>query len=78
MAIFERFLRPTSSDLSPSGRLGPRDLEAHMGFNGKLSHPSPKVSNPPSGEARILNEEGRILILRSGEDPSPTGAGKKG
>lgn len=47
MAIFERFLRPTSTALSPSG--GGRshlDLEAQMGFNAKLGHPSPKVSKP--------------------------------
>ncbi|KAM1795472.1 hypothetical protein ACFX11_035816 [Malus domestica] len=43
MAIFERFLRPTSLDLSLSGHCGGGDLEAHMGFNGKLSHYSPKI-----------------------------------
>lgn len=42
MAIFERFLRPTS----PSGGRNHRDLESQMGFNAKLGHPSPKVSNP--------------------------------
>ncbi|KAJ6767156.1 CTTNBP 2 AMINO-TERMINAL-LIKE PROTEIN [Salix purpurea] len=39
MAIFERFLRP------PSGRDGQGDLESQMGFNSKLGHPSPKVSD---------------------------------
>ena len=38
MAIFERFLGPTS------GRGGHGDLESQMGFNSKLGHPSPKVS----------------------------------
>ncbi|KAM1483730.1 hypothetical protein TB2_035001 [Malus domestica] len=44
MAIFERFLRPISPDLLLSGRRGGGDLEAQIGFNGKLSHPSPKIS----------------------------------
>lgn len=39
MAIFERFLRPTS-DTSTT----PNDLESHNIFNAKLSYPSPKVS----------------------------------
>jgi hypothetical protein len=45
MAIFERFLRPISPPISPSGRRSHRDVESHIGSNGKLSHPSPKVSN---------------------------------
>lgn len=44
MAIFERFLRPTSPPLSRSGGRSHGDLEAQLGFNGKLGHPSPKVS----------------------------------
>ncbi|KAF2305130.1 hypothetical protein GH714_001963 [Hevea brasiliensis] len=36
MAIFERFLRPTS------GRIH-GDLESQTGFNAKLGHPSPKL-----------------------------------
>lgn len=43
MAIFERFLRPTSSAPS-SGRRHPHDIESHIGFTGKLRHSSPKVS----------------------------------
>lgn len=39
MAIFERFFRPTSARTHG-------DLESQMGFNAKLSHPSPKVSDP--------------------------------
>lgn len=42
MAIFERFLRPNNS--STIARPSHGDLE--LGFNGKLSHPSPKVSSP--------------------------------
>lgn len=45
MAIFERFLRPTSPATSLSGgRRNPHDLEAQMGFHPKLGYPSPKVS----------------------------------
>lgn len=44
MAIFERFLRPTSPDLSPPGGRSHPDIDSQMGFNRKLSHPSPKVS----------------------------------
>lgn len=40
MAIFERFLRPTS-DTSTT----PNDLESHNIFNAKLNYPSPKVSS---------------------------------
>ncbi|TKY71650.1 hypothetical protein E2542_SST00382 [Spatholobus suberectus] len=40
MAIFERFLKPTSPPLLPSaGRSRRRDFQ-----NGKLAHPSPKMS----------------------------------
>ncbi|XP_061363063.1 uncharacterized protein LOC133306717 [Gastrolobium bilobum] len=44
MAIFEKFLRPTSPALSPSGRRNRRGVESQMGFAGKLGHPSPKMS----------------------------------
>ncbi|KAM1918102.1 hypothetical protein ACFX13_037617 [Malus domestica] len=54
MAIFERFLRPTSPDLSPSGRRGPGDLEAQMGINGKLSYPSPKMTVYASGVSVLM------------------------
>ncbi|XWS15692.1 hypothetical protein CRYUN_Cryun34aG0023600 [Craigia yunnanensis] len=50
MAIFERFLRPTSS---PGGRnLG--DLESQLSFNGKLSHPSPKMTIYTSGVSVLM------------------------
>ncbi|KAJ6333586.1 hypothetical protein OIU77_009452 [Salix suchowensis] len=38
MAIFERFLGPTS------GRSGHGDLESQMGFDSKPGHPSPKMT----------------------------------
>ncbi|KAK7327939.1 hypothetical protein VNO77_22032 [Canavalia gladiata] len=41
MAIFERFLRPTSPSFSPSARRSRRRLHSPIA---KLPHPSPKVS----------------------------------
>lgn len=45
MAIFEKFLRPTSPDPSPvpSGRRRSRDVESQVSFNGKLRVSSPKA-----------------------------------
>ncbi|XP_027347859.1 uncharacterized protein LOC113859249 [Abrus precatorius] len=54
MAIFERFLRPTSPPLSPSGRRSPPDAEAQIGFTGKLGHPSPKMSVYASGVSVLM------------------------
>lgn len=50
MAIFERFLRPTS----PSGGRNHRDLESQMGFNAKLGHPSPKMTVYASGVSVLM------------------------
>ncbi|XP_027163744.1 uncharacterized protein LOC113763944 [Coffea eugenioides] len=59
MAIFERFLRPTSAALTPSaGRRHPHDIESHIGFAGKLCHPSPKM--PISAR--------EVSVLMPGED----------
>ncbi|XP_057498855.1 uncharacterized protein LOC130783302 [Actinidia eriantha] len=58
MAIFERFLRPTSPPTSPAGRRFHRDVESQMGFNGKLQIPSPKSSS----NARDVS------VLMPGED----------
>lgn len=45
MAIFERFLRPISPALTPSGgRTHGGDIDSQIGFTGKLRLPSPKVS----------------------------------
>lgn len=41
MAIFERFLRPTSPEIPPAGR---RDIESQVGFNPKVGYPSPKMT----------------------------------
>lgn len=54
MAIFERFLRPTSPDLSPSGRRNHRDLEAQLALNAKLSHPSPNMTIYASGVSVLM------------------------
>ncbi|KAF5473132.1 uncharacterized protein LOC121266788 [Juglans microcarpa x Juglans regia] len=54
MAIFERFLRPTSPALSPSSGHSHRDLEAQTGFNAKLGHPSPKMTVYTSGVSVLM------------------------
>ncbi|XP_017435529.1 uncharacterized protein LOC108342288 [Vigna angularis] len=43
MAIFERFLKPTSPPLLPSADWN-RRRSSQMAFNGKIGHPSPKMS----------------------------------
>ncbi|XP_059623145.1 uncharacterized protein LOC132266304 [Cornus florida] len=58
MAIFERFLRPSSSVSTPSRDRYHGDIESQMGFNGKLGHPSPRVS----ANAR------EVSVLMPGED----------
>ncbi|KDP20915.1 hypothetical protein JCGZ_21386 [Jatropha curcas] len=47
MAIFERFLRPTS------GR-NHGDLESQLGFNAKLGHPSPKMTVYANGVSVLM------------------------
>ncbi|KAG4977376.1 hypothetical protein JHK86_036850 [Glycine max] len=57
MAIFERYLRPTSPPLSPSAttrRRIPSDVEAQIGFSGKLAHASPKMSVYASGVSVLM------------------------
>ncbi|MCD7466157.1 hypothetical protein HAX54_002586 [Datura stramonium] len=58
MAIFERFLRPNSPSLLPSGGRNLGDIESQMDFNGKLVYPTPKVST----KAR------EVSVLMPGED----------
>ncbi|KAL6991006.1 hypothetical protein U1Q18_009127 [Sarracenia purpurea var. burkii] len=59
MAIFERFLCPSSPASSPSGgRRFHGDIESQMDFNGKLCLPSPKVS---------VNAR-EVSVLMPGED----------
>ncbi|KAG6755977.1 hypothetical protein NC651_026446 [Populus alba x Populus x berolinensis] len=48
MAIFERFLGPTS------GRGGHGDLESQTRFNSKLGHPSPKMTVYASGVSVLM------------------------
>ncbi|GAV59251.1 hypothetical protein CFOL_v3_02782 [Cephalotus follicularis] len=52
MAIFERFLRPTSPDGGRRSHGG--DIESQMGFNGKLGHPSPKMTVYASGVSVLM------------------------
>ncbi|OAY24758.1 uncharacterized protein LOC110604524 [Manihot esculenta] len=47
MAIFERFFRPTSARTHG-------DLESQMGFNAKLSHPSPKMTVYANGVSVLM------------------------
>ncbi|XP_062096410.1 uncharacterized protein LOC133802156 [Humulus lupulus] len=54
MAIFEKFLRPTSPALAPSGRRSHADLEAQLRYNGKLGHPSPKMTIYASGVSVLM------------------------
>lgn len=58
MAIFERFLRPTPPSLSPATGRDRGDVESQMGFNGKLGHPSPKMT--------VYARE--VSVLMPGED----------
>lgn len=55
MAIFERFLRPNSPEMSPSRR---RDIESQLGFHPKLGFPSPKMN--------VYSKE--FSVLMPGED----------
>ncbi|XP_050222225.1 uncharacterized protein At5g65660 [Mercurialis annua] len=48
MAIFERFLRPTSSGRNHG------DIEAQLGFNAKLGHPSPKMTVYANGVSVLM------------------------
>ncbi|KAI6705048.1 hypothetical protein NL676_008010 [Syzygium grande] len=62
MAIFERFLRTTSQEFSAAGDRrrrgggggGGGDLESQMGFNPKLSYPSPKMTVYTSGVSVVM------------------------
>ncbi|XP_010278316.1 PREDICTED: uncharacterized protein LOC104612571 [Nelumbo nucifera] len=72
MAIFERFLRPRSTGLTPSGGRNHNDLEAQMAFNGKLGHPSPKMSIYASGVSVLMpGEEIPTFIAHPAPVPCP-------
>ncbi|XVE51278.1 hypothetical protein DITRI_Ditri02bG0027000 [Diplodiscus trichospermus] len=69
MAIFERFLRPNSS---PTGR-NHGDLESQLGFNGKLSHPSPKMTIYTSGVSVLMpGDEIPTFIAHPAPVPCPS------
>ncbi|KAF8370166.1 hypothetical protein HHK36_003749 [Tetracentron sinense] len=57
MAIFERLLRPRSPALTPSGARNHMDLESQITFNGKLDHPSPKMSVYARGVSVLMPGE---------------------
>ncbi|KAB2047625.1 hypothetical protein E1A91_A13G061500v1 [Gossypium mustelinum] len=68
MAIFERFIRPTS-DTSTT----PNDLESHNIFNAKLNYPSPKDKACRLNTNPIISMEdgsGWLGILSSHSDDS--------
>ncbi|KAK0578024.1 hypothetical protein LWI29_003804 [Acer saccharum] len=53
MAIFERFLRPTSP-AAPTTNPSHADLESHLGFNPKLGYPSPKMTVYANGVSVLM------------------------
>ncbi|XP_057537966.1 uncharacterized protein LOC130815494 [Amaranthus tricolor] len=55
MAIFERFLRPNSPEISTSTH---QDIESQMGFYPKFGYPSPKMT--------VYSQE--LPVLMPGED----------
>ncbi|KAK9150006.1 hypothetical protein Syun_008315 [Stephania yunnanensis] len=72
MAIFERFFRPRSTAVMPPGAGNHTDLEAHLGFNGKLAHPSPKVSIYARGVSVLMpGEEVPTYIAHPAPVPCP-------
>ncbi|KAF5191398.1 Cttnbp 2 amino-terminal-like protein [Thalictrum thalictroides] len=70
MAIFERFLRPRSTDIMASSGRNGSDLEAQVGFNGKLSYPSPKMSVYAKGVSVLMPGE-RIPTFIAHPAPAP-------
>ncbi|GMI77594.1 hypothetical protein like AT1G11120 [Hibiscus trionum] len=72
MAIFERFLRPNSSSSSSPGGPHHGDLESQLGFNGKLSHPSPKMTVYTSGVSVLMpGDEIPTFIAHPAPVPCP-------
>ncbi|OIV93185.1 hypothetical protein TanjilG_20847 [Lupinus angustifolius] len=69
MAIFERFIRPSSTPAS-SGRRRTVDVESQMGFNGKLSYPSPKMS-VYANEVSVLMPGDEIPTFIAHPAPAP-------
>ncbi|KAE8659723.1 monoglyceride lipase-like [Hibiscus syriacus] len=66
MAIFERFLKPNSS---PGGS---NHEESQLSFNGKLSHPSPKMTVYTSGVSVLMpGDEIPTFIAHPAPIPCP-------
>ncbi|KAF9590481.1 hypothetical protein IFM89_035358 [Coptis chinensis] len=70
MAIFERFLRPRSTDVMSSNGQNRGDLEAQVGFNGKLGYPSPKMSVYAKGVSVLMPGE-KIPTFIAHPAPAP-------
>ncbi|KAF8364773.1 hypothetical protein HHK36_005405 [Tetracentron sinense] len=70
MAIFERFLRPRSTDLTASTGRSHGDLQAPITFNGKLDHPSPKMSVYARGVSVLMPGE-KIPTFIAHPAPAP-------
>ncbi|GAV81882.1 hypothetical protein CFOL_v3_25335 [Cephalotus follicularis] len=69
MAIFERFLRPRSMSTASRTRT---DLETQMVFNGKLGHPSPKLTVYAKGVSVLMpGEEIPTFIAHPAPAPCP-------
>ncbi|KAJ4981321.1 hypothetical protein NE237_032158 [Protea cynaroides] len=72
MAIFERFLRPPTTAPSRSGYLNREDLESQLAFNGKLDHPSPKMTVYANGVSVLMpGEEIPTFIAHPAPAPCP-------
>ncbi|KAF5745984.1 hypothetical protein HS088_TW06G00149 [Tripterygium wilfordii] len=70
MAIFERFLRPTS--LPSGGSTTRSDVEAQMVFNRKISCPSPKMTIYANGVSVLMpGEEIPTFIAQAAPMPCP-------
>ncbi|GLU23058.1 hypothetical protein SLE2022_390900 [Rubroshorea leprosula] len=68
MAICERFLRRNTST---GGRSS--DLESHVGFNGKLGHPSPKMTVYANGVSVLMpGDDIPTFIARPAPIPCPS------
>ncbi|KAG4124183.1 hypothetical protein ERO13_D10G023500v2 [Gossypium hirsutum] len=68
MAIFERFLRPNNS----STTAGPNHGDLELGFNGKLNHPSPKMTVYTSGVSVLMpGDEIPTFIAHPAPVPCP-------
>ncbi|KAE9613519.1 hypothetical protein Lal_00016253 [Lupinus albus] len=73
MGIFERLFGSSSQPAFPSsGGRNNSDVESQMGFNGKISHPSPKMSVYDSGVSVLMpGDEIPTFIAHPAPAPAP-------